>query len=56
MSITIIRSAAALAVKLGKLPGIEGQNKVLLIAGAASERANAELTKAGFTVRTGLRP
>jgi hypothetical protein len=36
--------------------GLDDKKKVLLIAGAASERANAELAKAGFTVRTGLRP
>ncbi|MGH8619522.1 MAG: hypothetical protein ACREUW_17680 [Burkholderiales bacterium] len=44
------------AAEFTQRKGAEGKKKVLLIAGAASERANAELTRAGFTVRTGLRP
>jgi hypothetical protein len=36
--------------------GLDGKKKTLLLAGGTSERANAELTKAGFTVRADLRP
>jgi len=36
--------------------GLDGKTKLALVAGSASERAQAELGKAGWTVRTGLRP
>jgi hypothetical protein len=44
------------AAEFAQRKDAEGKKKVLLIAGAASDLANAELTKAGFTVRTGMRP